>query len=144
MKLVVNSLLSAMKPILNVMLVNFLFYYIFSILALQLLSGKTSFCDVDDPYSIKNKKECLAKGKKWKIPDNNYDNLFAALMVMFEVSTLEMWPDIMYAALDSSNEVDGSPVLNNRPLIAFLFVFFIFITSFVVLNMFISVIIQKF
>lgn len=144
MKLVVNSLISSIPQIFNVMLVNFLFYYIFAILALQLLSGKTSFCEVEDIYSIKDKKECLAKGHTWKIPDNNYDTLAQALMTMFEVSTLEMWPDIMYAALDASNTVDGSPVLNNRPWIALLFVSFLFITSFVVLNMFISVIIQKF
>ena len=40
MKLVVNSLLKSIPNLLNVALVSMLFYYVFGILGLQLLSGK--------------------------------------------------------------------------------------------------------
>jgi len=66
------------------------------------------------------------------------------MLTFYEVSTLEMWPDIMFMAIDSSEEVDDARTENNRPLIAVIFVTFIFITTFFVMNLFISVIVNKF
>jgi hypothetical protein len=78
------------------------------------------------------------------LPNNNYNNIFNSFLVFFEVSTLEMWPDIMYAAIDSSQESDLGPLEWNRFFMCLLYVIFILITSFFVLNLFISVIIEKF
>ena len=61
---------------------------------------------------------------------------------MFEVSTLEMWPDFMFDAINAPDKVDDAPKEWNSPHIAVLFVAYIFITSYFVLNMFISVIIS--
>ena len=44
MKLVVNSLIDSIPNLFNVLLVSILFYYVFGILGLQLLSGKVSYC----------------------------------------------------------------------------------------------------
>jgi hypothetical protein len=65
------------------------------------------------------------------------------MMTLFEVSTLEMWPDIMFTAIDSVG-IDKGPKRDNRPAVAFLFVSFIFLTTFFVMNLFISVIVDKF
>ena len=60
MRLVVNALLDSIPNLFNVLLVSILFYYVFGILALQLLSGKLGYCN-DDAFKFKlNKKECLA------------------------------------------------------------------------------------
>lgn len=50
----------------------------------------------------------------------------------------------MFEAMDSSTEIDGGPLLNNKPYMAILYVAFIFIMVFFVLNLFISVIVSKF
>ena len=65
------------------------------------------------------------------------------MITFFEVSTLEMWPDVMYAAIDSTGP-DQAPVKNNRIYVSVLFIVFIFITTFFVMNLFISVIVDKF
>ena len=66
------------------------------------------------------------------------------MTTFYEISTLEMWPDNMFIAIDSSNYIDGGPILDNRKPICLLFISFIFITTFFVMNLFISVIVSKF
>jgi len=44
---------------------------------------------------------CLDIGGEWTIPENNYNTVFSSMTTFFEVSTLETWPDIMFAAIDS-------------------------------------------
>lgn len=65
------------------------------------------------------------------------------MVTFFEISTLEMWPDFMYAAVDSVGPGKG-PIENNRPVMSLVFIIFIFITTFFVMNLFISVIVDKF
>jgi hypothetical protein len=78
-------------------------------------------------------------------PANNYDNFYYALVTFFEISTLEMWPDIMYAAVDSSNEVDHGPVKDNKLLwMPIMYISFIMVTTFFAMNLFLSVVINKF
>jgi hypothetical protein len=86
----------------------------------------------------------LEANEDWLLPPENYNNFFISMLTFYEVSTLEMWPDIMFMAIDSSEEVDDARSENNRPLIAVIFVTFIFITTFFVMNLFISVIVNKF
>lgn len=77
------------------------------------------------------------------MPFNNFDNIFYSMVTFFEIATLENWPAVLFAAIDSQ-DIDYGPKLDNRPYIAFLFVVFIFITTFFVMNLFISVIVDKF
>lgn len=36
--------------------------------------------------------------REWTVPINNYDNIFSSMLTFFEISTLEMWPDMMFRA----------------------------------------------
>ena len=65
------------------------------------------------------------------------------MLTLVEVSTLEMWPDIMNMAIDSTG-VDTGPKRDNKTEVSLLFVAFIFLTTFFVMNLFISVIVDKF
>ena len=93
---------------------------------------------------IKNKEDCVGSGNIWVLPPNNYNNFGAALNTFFEISTLEMWPDIMFAAVDSAIKVDGIPQKDNKPMIKLLFIFFIFFTTFFALGLFLNVMVDKF
>jgi len=64
----------------------------------------------------------LEANEDWLLPPENYNNFFISMLTFYEVSTLEMWPDIMFMAIDSSEEVDDARTENNRPLIAVIFV----------------------
>lgn len=86
----------------------------------------------------------VSKERKWEIPVNNYDNLFTSMLTYFEISTLEMWPDMMFAAIDAT-EIDTSPKENyNFAMVAIVFILYIFVTTFFIMNLFISVIVDKF
>lgn len=56
-----------------------------------------------------------------------------------------MWPDIMFAAVDSADTVDSGPIEDNKlywmPLI---YISFIMLTTFFAMNLFLSVVITKF
>ena len=76
MKLVVNSLFDSIPNLFNVLLVSLLFFYVFGILALQLLSGKTSHCGPSEEFKKYNKVQCLYEGQQWITPSWNYNNIF--------------------------------------------------------------------
>ena len=79
----------------------------------------------------------------WETPFNNYDNILYSMMTFFEIATLEMWPDMMYAAIDSTT-IDHVPKLDNNKFISLIFIIYIFFTTFFIMNLFISVIVDKF
>ena len=79
----------------------------------------------------------------WIQPFNRYDNIFISMMTFFEISTLEMWPDMMFSAIDAVG-YDKTPREKNFPSISLLYVLYIFVTTFFIMNLFISVIVDKF
>lgn len=81
--------------------------------------------------------------REWIVPFNNYDNILSSMLAFYEISGLEMWPSKMYAAIDSV-ALDHGPVLNNKPGISGVFVLYIFIVTFFIMNLFVSVIVDKF
>lgn len=81
--------------------------------------------------------------REWSVSINNYDNIYTSMMTFFEISTLEMWPGMMYEAIDST-DLDKTPKLNNNVMISGVFILYIFVTTFFIMNLFISVIVDKF
>ena len=64
------------------------------------------------------------------------------MLALYEISTLEMWPDYMFIAIDARFE--KVPLKDNNKLISLFFVIFIFVTSFFIMNLFVGVMIDKF
>lgn len=81
--------------------------------------------------------------REWSQPFNRYDNIFISMCTFFEISTLEMWPDMMFEAIDAVG-YDLSPREKNSPMVSLLYVIYIFVTTFFIMNLFISVIVDKF
>jgi len=81
--------------------------------------------------------------REWEISINNYDSILQSMLTFFEISTLEMWPGMMYEAIDAV-DLDESPIENNNPNMSFIFILYIFVTTFFIMNLFISVIVDKF
>jgi hypothetical protein len=79
----------------------------------------------------------------WEVPINNFDNIFTSMLAFFEIATLENWVEMLWRVIDSQDE-DMGPLRGNRSYMAIMFVVFIFITTFFVMNLFISVIVDKF
>lgn len=104
---------------------------------------------------------------QWVNPHlGNFDNLLEALLLLFEVSALEGWPDVMHTAMDSDmNELFVVPWrfdqgvdpyglydqydakhehMANRFMAAIFFVAWIILGCFVVMNMTIGVVVDTF
>jgi hypothetical protein len=141
MKLLVNALLGSIPNLINVMLVAALFYIVFGIIGLQLMMGNLGYCNVDSTLDIG---PCEAEGGAWTLPPNHYDDVLASIRTFFEVSTLETWPDIMFSAANSQAEYGKAPSEDARGYLKLLFILFIFVTSFFVMNLLISVIVSQF
>lgn len=107
MKIVVNSLLTAIPNLLNVMLISLLFFLVFGILGVQLFKGAMGSCT---DSNIDYKYDCVGQyvddngdtqDRQWIVPFNNYDNIFYSMVTFFEIANQENWPATLFATIDS-------------------------------------------
>ncbi|KAL8221877.1 UNVERIFIED_CONTAM: Voltage-dependent T-type calcium channel subunit alpha-1I, partial [Gekko kuhli] len=101
LKLVVETLISSLKPIGNIVLICCAFFIIFGILGVQLFKGKFYHCLGVDIRNITNRSDCMAANYKWVHHKYNFDNLGQALMSLFVLASKDGWVNIMYNGLDA-------------------------------------------
>ncbi|XP_016360331.1 voltage-dependent T-type calcium channel subunit alpha-1H [Sinocyclocheilus anshuiensis] len=87
LKLVVETLITSLRPIGNIVLICCAFFIVFGILGVQLFKGKFYHCEGFDTRNITNKSECLQAKCKWVRRKYNFDNLGQALMSLFVLSS---------------------------------------------------------
>ncbi|KAM6156136.1 voltage-dependent T-type calcium channel subunit alpha-1H [Rhynchocyon petersi] len=143
LKLVVETLISSLRPIGNIVLICCAFFIIFGILGVQLFKGKFYYCEGADTKNISTKAECRAAHYRWVRRKYNFDNLGQALMSLFVLSSKDGWVNIMYDGLDAVG-IDQQPVQNHNPWMLLYFISFLLIVSFFVLNMFVGVVVENF
>ncbi|MEQ2247799.1 Voltage-dependent T-type calcium channel subunit alpha-1G, partial [Ilyodon furcidens] len=143
LKLVVETLMSSLKPIGNIVVICCAFFIIFGILGVQLFKGKFFICQGEDVKNITNKSDCLQANYKWVRHKYNFDNLGQALMSLFVLASKDGWVDIMYDGLDAVG-VDQQPKMNYNPWMLLYFISFLLIVAFFVLNMFVGVVVENF
>uniref|UniRef100_UPI00398F71E0 voltage-dependent T-type calcium channel subunit alpha-1G n=1 Tax=Pristiophorus japonicus TaxID=55135 RepID=UPI00398F71E0 len=143
LKLVVETLMSSLKPIGNIVVICCAFFIIFGILGVQLFKGKFYFCLGEDTRNVTNKSDCFQANYKWTRHKYNFDNLGQALMSLFVLASKDGWVDIMYDGLDAVG-VDQQPVMNYNPWMLLYFISFLLIVAFFVLNMFVGVVVENF
>uniref|UniRef100_A0A8C6US49 Voltage-dependent T-type calcium channel subunit alpha-1H n=1 Tax=Neogobius melanostomus TaxID=47308 RepID=A0A8C6US49_9GOBI len=137
LKLVVETLITSLRPIGNIVLICCAFFIIFA------LQGKFYHCEGLDTKNITNKSNCLEANYRWIRRKYNFDNLVQALMSLFVLSCKDGWVNIMYDGLDAVG-VDQQPVRNHNPWMLLYFISFLLIVSFFVLNMFVGVVVENF
>uniref|UniRef100_A0A3B4UUH4 Voltage-dependent T-type calcium channel subunit alpha-1H n=1 Tax=Seriola dumerili TaxID=41447 RepID=A0A3B4UUH4_SERDU len=143
LKLVVETLITSLRPIGNIVLICCAFFIVFGILGVQLFKGKFYHCEGLDTKNITNKSDCLQANYRWIRRKYNFDNLVQALMSLFVLSCKDGWVNIMYDGLDAVG-VDQQPVRNHNPWMLLYFISFLLIVSFFVLNMFVGVVVENF
>ena len=102
---------------------------IFSILGVNLFSGRLHYCT---NTAVRSRAECVGdyvtaegatEAMEWRrIIASGFDNYAQGVLSVFEICTLEMWPDLLVAGVDSQAEPDLGPQRNVR---AYLFVYFL-------------------
>uniref|UniRef100_A0A182TIB5 Ion transport domain-containing protein n=1 Tax=Anopheles melas TaxID=34690 RepID=A0A182TIB5_9DIPT len=144
LKLVVQTLLSSLRPIGNIVLICCTFFIIFGILGVQLFKGTFYYCEGENIKGVKNKQDCLAiEGNVWINRKYNFDDLGKALMSLFVLSSRDGWVNIMYTGLDAVG-VDQQPIVNYNEWRLLYFIAFILLVGFFVLNMFVGVVVENF
>ncbi|XP_064818471.1 voltage-dependent T-type calcium channel subunit alpha-1H-like isoform X4 [Oncorhynchus masou masou] len=143
LKLVVETLITSLRPIGNIVLICCAFFTVFGILGVQLFKGKFYLCEGLDTRNITTKSDCLLANYRWTRRKYNFDNLGQALMSLFVLSCKDGWVNIMYDGLDAVG-VDQQPVRNHNPWMLLYFISFLLIVSFFVLNMFVGVVVENF
>ncbi|XP_063064057.1 voltage-dependent T-type calcium channel subunit alpha-1I-like [Engraulis encrasicolus] len=143
LKLVVETLITSLKPIGNIVLICCAFFIIFGILGVQLFKGKFYYCVGLDVKNITNKSDCLSANYRWVHHKYNFDNLGQALMSLFVLASKDGWVNIMYHGLDAVG-IDQQPIMNYNPWMLLYFISFLLIVSFFVLNMFVGVVVENF
>lgn len=144
LKLVVQTLLSSLRPIGNIVLICCTFFIIFGILGVQLFKGTFFYCEGVNIKNVKNKTDCLSiPGNVWINRKYNFDDLGKALMSLFVLSSRDGWVNIMYTGLDAVG-VDQQPVVNFNEWRLLYFIAFILLVGFFVLNMFVGVVVENF
>ncbi|XP_034935713.1 voltage-dependent T-type calcium channel subunit alpha-1I isoform X2 [Chelonus insularis] len=144
LKLVVQTLLSSLRPIGNIVLICCTFFIIFGILGVQLFKGTFYYCDGPDVKNVRNKTDCLQDPRNfWVNRKYNFDDLGNALMSLFVLSSRDGWVNIMYTGLDAVG-VDQQPQENHSEWRLLYFISFILLVGFFVLNMFVGVVVENF
>ncbi|XP_054849657.1 voltage-dependent T-type calcium channel subunit alpha-1H [Eublepharis macularius] len=143
LKLVVETLISSLRPIGNIVLICCAFFIIFGILGVQLFKGKFYYCEGTDIRNISTKTDCTNAHYRWVRRKYNFDNLGQALMSLFVLSSKDGWVNIMYDGLDAVG-IDQQPSQNHNPWMLLYFISFLLIVSFFVLNMFVGVVVENF
>jgi hypothetical protein len=105
LKIIVNSLIGSMTGIMNVGIVIFLIFIMYSILGVFIIGNKMNYCyaglyNKDFDYMDVNKTSCEALGYTWASRDFNFNNFYEGLNTLFVLASLEAWPTLMLHILD--------------------------------------------
>jgi hypothetical protein len=138
------------------MVVSGLIMFIFGIVGANLFSGKSFYCDLKPMAGMISKKEieelidtkeaCLNYGGLWSKYQTHFDDVFASTAQFTIMSQLVYWPNIMYQMVNSRGPdmVPGYKEGWNNQLLCPLFILFVMIGGFFVMNLFVLVVISAF
>ena len=155
MKVVVNAIFATIPALSNVVLITLFFFFIFGIVAVQQFKGLLWHCAVineDGTQTVLDQydeNECNFQGTgkdgaQW-VPNEfgTFDNIFSAMLLLFEVASLEQWPTVMYAAVDARG-IGKHPARDHNQSVALFFVLFLLVCSFFVLSLFVGVVVDEY
>jgi len=171
MRLVVMVLFECFPVFINICMVVLFFFLVFAIMGVQFFAGRFWYCNDDSVNRVdqcwgcfmdeeeSNPSDTCGAGyseREWANQSMHFDNVFTALLTLYEVAGLEMWLDVMYAAMDTrpvfSRNVHGvenfpygaNPRQENNWPAALFFVAFVLFGVFVVMNLFTGAVVDKF
>lgn len=103
-------------------------------------------CDVGSSLDTipSSKQICVCMNATWQqtIP-HNFDNIWSAFALLFEISTTEGWVDVMNAAIDQRG-MDMQPIRGANKAWTIYFISFILVGSFFLLELFVGAIVENF
>ncbi|XP_069384943.1 sodium channel protein type 4 subunit alpha B-like isoform X2 [Paralichthys olivaceus] len=148
LRLVLNTLVATVPSMCDAMLVCLLVWLMFSIMGVNLFSGKFYYCFNETaeqqflPEEVNNMTQCLflihenVSDVSWKNIKLNFDNVAEGYRSLLQVATFNGWLDVMYAAVDT-RQMLSQPVYESNVYMYIYFISFIIIGCFFTSNLFI-------
>ncbi|XP_072256128.1 voltage-dependent L-type calcium channel subunit alpha-1C isoform X7 [Pyxicephalus adspersus] len=155
LKHVVQCVFVAIRTIGNIVIVTTLLQFMFACIGVQLFKGKLYSCTDSSKiteaeckgkfitYKDGDVSQPMVQERSWENSKFDFDNVLAAMMALFTVSTFEGWPELLYRAIDSHTE-DIGPIYNHRVEISIFFIIYIIIIAFFMMNIFVGFVIVTF
>jgi hypothetical protein len=125
--------------------------------ALQEECARFRYCDYDGvgtsttlrpdgtPGGLCGSGKTFTVDRSWSPVGAHFDDVGNALLTVFEVSSGEMWPDIMYTVVDAVNLKEDLPNhKDNNPAVALYFIVVTIMCAFLLLNLFVGVVVDNF
>ena len=140
LKLLVGTLLSAIKPVINTTAIAGAAFSVLGVLGMQLLGGKMGFCSDSRIHLKRGCRGFTEDGDPilWLNQDYNFDNMYRALRTIFILSTQDDWPVHMWAGVDAVDSTTG-PFQGYNPAMMLFYGAIIVSASYLVVNIFIGV-----
>jgi len=144
LRLVVHSIFATFLSLGNISLIAFLFFTIFAILGVQSFKGSMWRCvhDGEVMYGVAAA-QCKILGGSWVNGKRTFDNYGSAMLMLMEVATLEMWPDIMVDVVDATGPNQPPEKMANIGA-AFYFMLFIFVGAFFVTGLLVGEVVDQY
>jgi len=155
-KVVVSTLVSAIKPAVFALIFCLFLFFILSILGVNLFVGKFFQCGGSDDFGNTisaysyNEEECmrLKDYYGWDVDWTNYpfnfDNVGYAMIAIFVIASGDTWHAIMYRGMDAPQNMGGRPQLNGQAIYGVYFVAVMILAGFFSFNFVVSAIVDKF
>ena len=148
LRIVVNAMFQTFPSIGNLAVVAFIFNLMVSINTMNAWKGTFYYCSLPngtykDYLKIITKSDCLNAGGSWINKKRNFDNILSASLSFFLIMVNEDWLPIMYSSIDSVG-IDMQPIINTNSSSVFLYYLMIIIGNIIIMNLFVSVVIDNF
>ena len=97
---IVFAILAAIPGCMTVVTVLLFCLLIYALLGVQFFGGTFGQCDI---AAHRTRDACEAAGALWFNPDmGSFDNTLSAMILLFEMMTTEMWPDVLHLMQDAT------------------------------------------
>ena len=139
----------SIKPIIVALTLTLSFIFVYSLVSVNLFRGQFFYClhewkDSRISFNkVVNKFDCNNYGGVWSKYARNFDNIFNAMLTMFEMMSSEDWLSTMYRGLDTSG-IETQPIENNRQIMLLYFLPFMIVGHIFIWRIFGGVIIENF
>eukprot|EP00755_Sulcionema_specki_P000327 Sspe_Gene.25295::Locus_10151_Transcript_1_1_Confidence_1.000_Length_5227::g.25295::m.25295 len=150
-RILMESLVDALRNIIEVLFLCIFLWLVFAILAVQLYKGAFYVCD--DP-TVDTREECegewstwrtnafgsykVAVNRTWSLLPYSFDHTPRAMWTLFQMATADSWSQVMFSGIDARG--DGlNPKRNAHPEMLLFFVIFMLVGGIFAVNLFIGV-----
>jgi len=149
LRVVLLSTLSVIPDTVNVILFFLFITFLFGTVALPLFMDGLLACNLT---SVAGKTSCLGafvgpdlflKPLVWSLPDRNFQHIFVGIVSLLEVSSTELWTEVMFDTMDLMPK-DEQPRQNADGGNAIFFVIYLLLARQVVFSLIIGIIIDQF